>query len=107
MEIYTNTESQKVCENGGCVTLSLGDANSTQLADHPCRKMWIAAKNADDVQFAIDAAVGTANYGYLPQLNKADGTTGGEGYLELNISNTNIIRVLGENGDVVYYCWIS
>jgi len=107
MKKYTNLQTNVVCEKGGAVTLSLSNSNSTQLADHPCRKMWIAAANADDVKFSLTAAVGAANFAYLPQLSKADGTVCGDRYLELPVSNTNLVHVLGENGDVVYYIWLS
>lgn len=103
---YTGRESNVVAGAGGCVTLSLGDSNSTQLADHDCRKMGIIAANADDVKFSIDAAVSSANFAYLPQLNKSDGSATSGGYLILNIDNTNRLRVLGEDGDVVYYWFI-
>jgi hypothetical protein len=106
MEIFTNVDTQKTCEKGGVVTLTL-TAAAAQLANHPCRKMWIGAKNGCDVKFAISEAVGAANFGYLPQIAKSDGTVAGEGYLELSLANTNLVQVIGENNDVVYYFWVS
>jgi len=101
---YRNVETNRVSSSGGCVKLTLTDSNSTQLASHPCRKMWIMAENGDDVQFSIGEDVSTANYGVLPQ-GAAAGIGGTP--LELPIENTNLVRVKGENTDVVYYWWVA
>lgn len=104
---YANAQTNRTVANAGCVTLSLTDGNSTQLASHPCRKMGIIVANADDVKFSIDAAVSTANFCYLPQLSATDGDPLGDNYLILEIENTNMVRVLGENSDVVYYWYLA
>lgn len=102
LEKYHNADPYRISETGGCFVTTLTGTDSTQLADHPCRRMLIAAGNADDVQFSIGADVSTANFAYLPQLSKNTGDPLGDRYLELTLTSTDKVYVKGETGDKIY-----